>query len=240
MKKSFWLLFAVAFLMSARSYATPSTQIWNPSTDIQAVKVWHLGIDNYFSVVDNRTKPVNVPTDVNLTYGLCKNLEVGFDYFGVSDDPLQFNAKYGLPEGTMMPAIAVGGCNFGTQTDTTKGATNFDMFYVVIAKTFKPVGRFSVGYYTGNEKLLIDETGAKANTGAILSWDKQINDKWWASIDCATGQSSYGVTSFGFSYAFAPNTSVIFGYVIPNNPYAPATYTNPINHMVTTQLDINF
>jgi hypothetical protein len=215
------------------AFATPSTQIWNPSTDIQVAKTVHLGIDNYFSVSDNDSKPVNVPADTNVTYGLFKNVEIGFDYFGGSFDPMQFNAKYGLPEGDLMPAIAVGGQNIGTRKDVT----NYNIFYGVIAKNFKPVGRFSVGYYTGNETLLLDETGEKANTGVIASWDKQLSDKVWASIDCSSGKSWYGVTSAGFSYAFAPNTSVIFGYVIPNNPYALGGYAN---HMVTTQLDINF
>jgi hypothetical protein len=234
MKKMLWLtVFTVVFMINALVYATPSTQIWNPSTDIQGLKTWHLGIDNYFSVTDNKSKPINVPTDVNITYGACKNLEVGFDYFGPMDDPVQFNAKYGLPEGDVMPALAIGGQNLGTRKDVT----SYNIFYAVVAKTFKPLGRISVGYYDGNDLLLVDENGKAANTGAIVSWDKQLNDKWWASIDCASGQSWYGETSAGFSYAFAANTSVIFGYVIPNNPYAIGGYQN---HMVTTQLDINF
>ncbi len=234
MKKIFWLpLLAAVLQMGTLAYATPSTQIWNPSTDIQGLKTWHLGIDNYFSVSDNDAKVVNVPTDTNLTYGVCKNVEVGFDYFGASYYPVQFNGKYGLPEGDAMPAVAVGVQNAGTKSDVN----NYDIFYAVIAKNFKPIGRISVGYYDGNDKLLIDENAKAANTGVIVSWDKQLNDKWWASIDCASGQSWYGETSAGFSYAFAPNTSVIFGYVIPNNPYAIGGY---VNHMVTTQLDINF
>ncbi|MGA2091212.1 MAG: hypothetical protein ABSH12_07130, partial [Endomicrobiales bacterium] len=99
MKSLFVSLCALGIMASAVNYAnaTPSTQIWDPSTDIQALNVWHLGIDNYFSVTDNKNHPINVPTDVNLTYGLCKNLEVGFDfyganYFGAPNDPLQFNA----------------------------------------------------------------------------------------------------------------------------------------------------
>ncbi len=165
MKKLFWSLL-ISLTTTASLYATPSSQIWNPSTDIQTVKTWHLGIDNYFSVTDNKTKPVNVPTDVNLTYGPITNLEVGFDYFGANyfgapDDPLQFNAKYALPEGDKRPAIAVGGQNFGTKPDFT----DFNIVYALIAKTFKPVGRFTVGYYAGNNKLLLDEKGAGREHG---------------------------------------------------------------------------
>jgi hypothetical protein len=212
------------------SYATPSTQIWNPSTDIQAVKTIHLGIDDYFSVFSNDTKPYQFATDVNFTYGLIKNLEVGVDIFQPSTDPYQFNAKYGLPETDSMPAVAVGGMNFGTKTDLT----NYNIMYVVAAKTFKPLPRITVGYYSGNENLFLDENGEKCNTGLILSLDKSLSDKVWASIDYASGKSWYGSTSLGFSYAFAPNTSVIFGYVIYNNDKVNR------NNQITTQLDINF
>ena len=40
-------------------YATPSTQIWNPSTDVQSFKTVHLGIDNYYSVKDNKDNAYN-------------------------------------------------------------------------------------------------------------------------------------------------------------------------------------
>ena len=213
-------------------YSTPSTQIWNPSTDIQSVRTFHLGIDDYFSVSDNSADAYHTPTDVNLTYGLVKNLEVGIDVFEPSAHPVQFNAKYGLPETDSMPAVAVGGMNFGTKADVT----NYNILYAVAAKTFKPFPRLSIGYYYGNDKLLVDETGAKANTGLILSLDKQLNDKWWASIDYASGQSWYGETSLGFSYAFAPNASVIFGYVVYNNTDSAVN----LNNQFTTQLDINF
>ncbi len=232
-KKLFWLLFLGLNLSTVTSlYATPSTQIWNPSTDIQELHKWHLGIDDYFSVASNDTKPNHTPTDVNLTYGLIKNLEVGIDVFEPSTNPVQFNAKYGLPEGDKIPAIAVGSMNVGTKTNVT----NYNIWYAVAAKTFKPLPRLSVGYYMGNSSLLVDENGNKANTGAIVSLDKQINDKWWAAIDYASGQSYYGSTSLGFSYYFAPNTSVIFGYVFYNN-LNPAVN---VNNEFTTQLDINF
>jgi hypothetical protein len=225
------LALAVPFAFVSSLYATPSTQIWNPSTDIQAKGTWHLGIDNYFSVVDNDTKPYAFGTDVGLTYGLIPNLEVGIDVIEPAADPLFFNAKYGLPEGDVMPAVAVGGFNFGTKMD----ATNYNMVYGVLAKTFKPVGRFSLGYYDGlTDTLFLDENGEKANTGVIATWDRAITDKIWASVDYASGKSWYGSLSFGASYAFAPNTSVIFGYVIYNNDKVVP------NNQFTTQLDINF
>ena len=216
--------------LSGYVYATPSTQIWNPSTDIQAEKTLHLGIDNYFSVFNNADKPYALPTDIGLTYGLLKNLEVGIDFMEPSADPLYFNAKYGLPENGMVPALAVGAFSVGTKTDST----NYNILYGAAAKVIKPVGRVTLGYYSGNSKLLLDDKGESANTGFIATWDRQLTDKIWASVDYASGQSFYGCLSYGLSYAFAPNTGVIVGYVVYNN-----TAINQ-NNQFSTQLDINF
>jgi len=238
MKKLFWS-FLISITTTVSLFATPSTQIWNPSADIQELHKWHLGIDDYFSTASNDTKSNQTSTDVNLTYGLIKNLEVGIDLFEPRQDPAQFNIKYGLPESDKAPAVAIGIQNVGLRSDYSnpaRPANNYDIAYAVIAKTFKPLPRISVGYYVGNGNLLIDETGVKANTGAIFSLDEQINDKWWASIDYASGTSMYGETSVGFSYAFAPNTSVIFGYVFYNNQNPAVNISNQF----TTQLDINF
>jgi hypothetical protein len=224
------LLFAAVFLPVSSLSATPTTQIWNPSTDTQAPGTFHFGIDNYYSLFDNRSKPYALGTDIGLTGGVVRGLEIGVDMLEPAADPLYFNAKYGIPEGKTMPALAVGVFNIGTKKD----ATNYNILYGVLAKTFAPAGRFSLGYYTGNSSLLVDENGKKANTGLIATWDRALTDKIWASVDYASGKSFYGSLSFGGSYAFAPNTSIIFGYVIYNN--------QNINHnnQFTTQLDINF
>lgn len=234
MKKLFWFMSFVGYSLLATGYcnATPSTQVWNPSTDIQAVKTFHLTDDIYVNDVTSQYY-------FGVEYGPIKNLEVGFDinenqFSGVNaanSNPLYFNAKYGLPESKAIPAVAVGVMNVGTKADVT----NYNMFFALAAKTFNPIGRLSVGGYSGNDKLFLDEAGQKANTGAVLSLDKNLTDKIWAAIDYASGSSSYGYLSFGASYAFSSNTSVIFGYLIPNN-----YKINTSGNVFTTQLDINF
>lgn len=218
------LLVATAILM-----ATPSTQIWNPSTDIQAVGTVHLGIDNYFSIEGNLSKPFAFGTDFGITWGLFKNLEIGVDVVEPTAYPLYFNIKYGFAEAGGIPALAAGVFNIGTQ----RNITDSNILYAVIAKTFDPIGRISLGGYLGNDKLLVTETGAAANTGLIVSWDKAVSDKIWLCVDYASGMSSYGCLSFGGSYAFAQNTTVIFGYVIFNNNILNT------NNTFSTQLDIN-
>jgi hypothetical protein len=128
------------------------------------------------------------------------------------------------------PAYAVGVFSVGTK----KNVTNYNILYGVVAKTFNNYGRISGGFYAGNNKLLVDEKGNKENSGVILTWDKTLTPKVWAAIDYASGKSFYGCTSFGISYTFAPNVSVIFGYVIFNNKKVN------LNNTLTTQLDINF
>lgn len=228
------VIYALAFIgslmMVHRGYATASTQIWNPSTDIQKIKTIHFGIDNYFSLVKNSTKPYQINPDIGVTFGVWKYLEVGLDMIQPSPDPFYMNFKIGIPESEGLPALAFGGCNFGTK----KNVTDYNMMYGVAAKILPTVGRLTVGYYKGlNEKLFLDAVGNKAARGFIATWDKTLTDKIWACVDYASGDNWYGSLSLGVSYSFSSNVSVIFGYVffknlkiVPNNTF-------------TTQLDIN-
>lgn len=246
-------LFFLAFFCAAasRSGATPSTQIWSPSTDVQPYKVWHLGLDNYIRTTADGAVTNNV-FDAGLTVGVLPgekvHLEVGIDYMetgtsSVADEnPFYFNAKLGIPEdalGKGAPALAFGGYNFGTKS----GVTTQNIAYVLAAKTLPKtdsmpsIGRISVGYYRGSERVLVDENGDPASDGVILTWDRvmsEISDKLWLAIDYASGESANGALNFGFSWAFSANTSVIFAYDIYNNPRTGGEDT------ITLQLDINF
>ncbi|MBI2301895.1 MAG: hypothetical protein HYU66_23575 [Armatimonadetes bacterium] len=212
-------------LFLGRAEATPSTNIWNPSTDIQAKGVWHFGIDNYFSVNRNRQVPFAAPTDVGITYGLPYGFEVGADVFEPTKHPLTFNAKWGLPEKKSRPAIAVGVFAVGVNR-----ATQGNIFYGVLSKNVSDVGRFTAGGYYGRKAFL----GGAEQGGAILAWDRSFGSKWWASVDYASGQNLNGALAFGGSYAFSKSCSVIVAYVIFNNHSL-----NP-NDTITTQLDCNF
>lgn len=223
-KIAFLVMLTSVFLM-----ATPSTQIWNPSTDIQGLGTVHLGVDNYFSIESNISKPYAFGTDFGITFGLMQNLEIGFDVVEPTANPLYFNLKYGIAETGGIPAIAAGIFNVGTAANST----DYNILYAVIAKTFDPIGRISFGCYAGNDKIMVTDTGVAANTGLIATWDKALSDKIWLSVDYASGLSLYGCLSFGGSYAFAANTTVIFGYVIFNSNVLNT------NNTFTTQLDIN-
>ncbi len=226
--------------------ATPSTQIWIPSTDIQAFKSVHLGIDNYLRAEragdDTNSRPHVY--DIGLTTGVLPfekiQMEAGFDLItngsSADDHPLSFNAKLGTPEGALFggsPALAAGGYLFGTENDLT----DYNVVYGLVAKTLPVIGRLSAGYYMGNDELLLDENGEEDNDGVLLSWDRtlsEISDKLWAAVDYQGGDNALGALSFGVSYAFAPNVSVIFGYDIYNENLTGGEDT------FTTQLDINF
>ncbi|HTY13555.1 MAG TPA: hypothetical protein VMD02_05150 [Candidatus Omnitrophota bacterium] len=219
-------LVLMAVAMGSGAFGTPSTQIWNPSTDIQARGTMHLGIDNYFTIEGPAAGGYAFPTDLGLTYGLLPGLEIGVDAFLPQTSPLVFNAKYAIAESDNLPAVALGGFGFGTQKDIT----DQNVFYGVIAKTFPMIGRLSAGYFSGNEKLLVDPSGNKDNAGMMLTWDKMITDKLWACVDYAGTKSVLGSTFYGFSWAFASNTSVLFGY---------GTYNNGAKPTLTSQMDIN-
>ena len=239
--------------------ATGSTQIWIPSTDIQGFKTVHLGIDNYIRTQSDANITGAYGSgiyDMGLTTGISPftkvQAEIGIDYLNMGDNapsnalnydlhPIYFNGKIALPEDSLFkgaPAIAVGAYNFGTKA----GLTNYNIMYALIAKTIPVVGRLSAGYYTGNKKLLVDETGKAANSGLLLSWDRampEISDKLWLAVDYQGGQNYLGALNLGFSWNFSKNVSVIFAYDIYNNHKALYNSTFSNANSFTTQLDIN-
>ncbi len=241
---------ALVALASSSALATPSTQIWIPSTDVQAYKTVHLGIDNYLRTdrKSDGTRDPN-PYDLGLTAGVLPfekvQLEVGVDYIvnGTTYDnyPLYLNAKLGTPENSLFnnsPALAIGGYNFGTNSNSGSALrTDQNIVYALAAKTLPVVGRLSAGYFTGNDKVLLDENGKKQNDGILLSLDRtisEISDNLWAAVDYQGGNSAMGALSFGVAWSFTKNVSLIVGYDIYNNDKVAGKNT------FTTQLDINF
>ncbi len=233
----------VLMVLCGTAQATPSTQIWIPSTDIVPFKTVHFGADTYIKTEsrdDGTTEPT--VTNLGLTAGVLPfktvQMEAGIDYRDTGGNhtyPLLFNAKVGVPEeGALFkysPAIAVGGFDFGTKKDVT----DYNIIYVIAAKTLGVLGRFSAGYYTGNGTLLTKPDGTKDNDGILLSWDRtisEISDKLWLAVDYMGGKNSYGALSAAFAWKFAPNVGVLFGYDIWNeSSYKPTA---------TIQLDIDF
>jgi hypothetical protein len=244
--------------------ATPSTQIWIPSTDAQAYKTFHLGIDNYIRASKNPdgTRGANA-YDIGPVVGFLPfeklQGELGFDYYGNATDPndnhpWSGNIKLATPEDSLFkfsPAIAVGGYNLGPVqgkgADATKGAAAIlsgqNIIYGLAAKTLPAfgavpsLGRLSAGYYRGSEKALVDVNNNAANDGILLSWDRtmtEISDKLWLAVDYQGGNNVDGALNFGFSWNFAKNVSVIFGYDVYNKKELAGRNT------FTTQLDINF
>ena len=228
-------------LISGVAHATPSTQIWIPSPDIQPYKKVHFGLDTYIKTAsqDGVTEPT--VTNLGLTVGVLPfekfQMEIGLDYRDVGgnhDYPMLFNAKIGAPEDALFkysPAIAIGGYDFGAKKDVT----DYNIVYALIAKTIGKLGRLSAGYYTGNDKLLLDIDGNKNNDGVLLSWDRtisEISDKLWLAVDYQGGKNGYGALSAAFAWKFASNVGVIFGYDIYNESFYKPT--------ATIQLDIDF
>ncbi len=235
----------LAVLMFAgAAYATPSTQIWIPSTDIQAFKKVHFGFDTYIKTENNPSLGAHESTvnNLGLTVGVLPyekvQLEVGIDYrdLGAAHDyPMYYNAKLGTPEDSLFkgsPALAIGGYEFGAKSDVT----DYNIVYALAAKTFGKLGRISVGYFQGNDKLLVDANGTADEKGVLVSYDRtlsEISDKLWFAIDYMGTDSAYGALSFGFAWKAADNVGLILGYDIFNDDdtYKPTA---------TVQVDIDF
>src|SRR5690242_7639085 len=94
------LIMATALTMATAgiAMATPSTQIWIPSTDVQGFNTYHLGIDNYFRAsgvpksapTATATRDANV-MDIGPVVGILPfeklQAEIGFDYLVIANEP---------------------------------------------------------------------------------------------------------------------------------------------------------
>jgi hypothetical protein len=254
---------AMWFFVCTFAYATPSTLIWTPSTDIQPYKKIHLGADVYVPTEGKNTNDqhnyalqVYGPTFSLLSDKPEDNLfgkvwsplgkvmaETGFDYkkgLGSALDkyPWYFHFKFGVPEDAYfknMPAFAIGAYDMGIKHNKT----NNDVWYARTARTLSldklNLGRFSVGYFWGNGRLLRDKDSLRDNQGVMVAWERtmsEITDKLWLCVDSQATQSSYGALNFGFSYKFTPAVSAILGYDMYNN--------RNLTDTITFQLDVDF
>jgi len=215
------VVLGAAWLLSAAdlAHATPSTTYWTPATsDIQAFKVWHIGVDNYFRL--SRTKEElnngqfdSFPTDVGLTVGVLPfeklQMEVGIDglFPGTRIHPtmtsiaksLLFNAKIGNPEGAFFgswfPAINIGIFNVGTKAEVT----NMNIVDLIVGKTLGPFGRIHAGGYYGNpDSVLMRQGGCKPNPD-------QSNPTLAALLTCipgASGKLDNAGGMVGYDYGF--------------------------------------
>jgi hypothetical protein len=238
-------------LLSPLARATPSTQIWIPSTDYQKFGSFHFGIDNYIRMKNYEGIRGAGMYDVGLTAGLLPfnkiKAEAGIDYVSMGDhlydmNPMYFHLKVGLPEDSLFkycPGIAFGAFNFGTKVNLT----NYNVGYGLLSKNIPILGRLSVGYYMGNKKVLLDDKGNVSNGGVLVSWDRtitEISDKLWLAVDYQGGQNYMGALSVAFAWSFSSNVSVLFGYNHWNNQKVTYNTTDKNVDSFTTQLDINF
>ena len=213
---------AIVALACGSAMATPSTQIWIPSTDAKDFKVYHVDIDNYArfsSKADAGTNMYNIGLSAGVLPLDNLKLEVGVDFLkqdikAADDHPFYFNAKLATPEGAFgikeLPAFAVGGFNLGTSAVTEQ-----NIVYGLVAKTLPVVGRLSLGGYNGSEKTL----GRKTNTGLMASLDRnmpEISDKLWLAVDYMSGKNMNGEVSVGGSWTFSKQISLIVGAVFFN------------------------
>lgn len=205
------------------TWATPSSIVLIPSTDVREPGQNHLDFDGYFTFDSPAASPVTV---LGYSRGFPGRFEAGVDHIGSSRDPFLLHAKWQAlapREGRAPVAVAVGAYNWGGSDNPLAG----NLLYGLASYTLPQAGRFSLGYQHGQKSRVGED-----NNMLLLAWEKQLNPKWWAAIDYASGDSGFGAISPGVAYTFAPNTSVLFGYDFYNN--------GALKDTITVQVDINF
>jgi len=253
--KRYVLVMVSILLTTATANATPSSQIWIPSPDVQPFLLGHVGADNYFRNQhdDAGEREPNV-LQLGLTVGILPfeklQLEIGGDYLtsaGNPNDryPWSGNAKLGIPENAFFgfsPSLAVGVYNAGKPRKSPEENLSFvrsgqNIAYALGGKTFPfpgtafSLGRFAGGYYHGSRKALVS-----GNTGLLLSWDRsmaEISDKLWVAVDYMGGNNANAALSYGIAWRFYRKASLLFGYNHWRRAFAR-------DDTFTVQLDLDF
>jgi hypothetical protein len=238
---------AIIALASSAALATPTGQIWIPSTDAKGFK----------DVTFNRTNIARFSTaadagpnyyDVGVVAGVLPfeavKMEIGMDYLttgtkiAADNYPMYFNAKLATAEDLggykWMPAFAVGVYNLGTHDKPEMGlSTRQNLAYGLVAKTIPVIGRISAGGYYGSSRALANGSnfsGTDNNSGTMISWDRampEISDKLWLAIDYMSGNNGNGQIGFGGSWTFSKNITLLVGGQIFNPGYKPGIYDDP-------------
>lgn len=244
-------------------YATPTTLIWAPSTDIQPYKKIHVGYDLYVPIesknandLHNYVLQVWGPTfsllsdkpEENLLGKVWKPLgkimaETGVDYkkgLGSFYDSTSwyFHFKLGVAEDSYfkyMPAVAIGAYDMGTRSNRT----NNNVWYGRIAKTVNigkvNLGRFSGGYFVGNGKLLRNKDGLRGNAGPLIAWERTMNEISDKLWLCVDYQGTQ--SAYGaLNVGFAWSFTKDIAAIFAYDIYNNRNLTDTL----TFQLDINF
>jgi hypothetical protein len=213
--------------------ATPSTTYWAPSTTyVQPFLVPHVTYDTYFwegTVAGQAGSPL-YPIDVGLTMGVLPfeklNLEIGFDLFLPSPDPLQLNAKLGAPEGAFFPgspSLAAGIYGVGTKESSEGTAgTDFNIVYAMAQKNLPWGGYLAAGGYygAGSRILWLGSDGSENRAGfmgAIAAPDWNVGLPGLRKIvlvaDVQTGENVFGAGGLGAYLYFTDTISLLTGPV---------------------------
>ena len=231
---------AALVLASSFAVAGPTGQINIPSTDAKGLKEVTISVNNYArfsSAADAGPNSYGIGIVTGLLPFEKVKLEIGADYTTLGAGtvyPFSFNAKFATAEDALftgMPAFAAGGYNLGT----ISAAYPQNIVYGLIAKTLPVVGRFSVGGYNGAERSL----GSKVNNGIMASWDRtisEVSDKLWLGIDYMSGKNSDNEISFGGSWSFTKQVTLLLGVTVPNAGQSALLGGKPT---FTTQLSVN-
>lgn len=221
--KRFALVALLSLLASpTAALATPSTVIWTPATTyVQPFAVPHITYDSYFNAA--RAYPIDAGLSVGILPWDKLQAEVGVDVLApAGPEQVYFNGKLGTPENALfdgMPGITAGIYNAGIQSeDTAKGivGNQYNVFHGEVGKTFKYVGTLTLGGYYGDDKLLVDAKGNKANAGFMVSWYRpltELTDKLGVGVDYQSGKNSLGALGAGITVFPLPAAGVIVGYV---------------------------
>jgi hypothetical protein len=216
---------ALVCSFTATAWALPTQTVWMPNDKTQTDGRFRFDSDVRFTL-DKRASDTDIQVpfiDEGVTYGLFNNNtvagELGFDWWEPQAQDnlrcLHFHFKFAVIEEDKFPGVVLGFYNFGVKSNTT----DQNILYLGLGKTWDP-GHFFLGYFAGNQNVLVDERGNPQNTGLMFSWERMfpsVGKHFGLTADFQSSTSQVGAVNFAVEWKVKDAYQVQLGYDIFNN-----------------------
>ncbi len=211
------------FGFSCGAWAFPTSTLWIPDDTALHPSTWRYDSRIAFTL-DKRESdlgPQQPFIDQGLTFGFANNgaigLEAGIDWwepeYGDDLKSLHGNLKVVILEEEIGFGVAFGFYNFGFKAN----GSDEDFIYLGLGKQLGSLSHLFVGYFVGNQNVLLDEAGNSAARGIFGSISAKIGEKVKFVLDYQGGRSHRGALTSGFAFLLSQTSSISLGYVFYNN-----------------------
>ena len=226
-QKNLKICAAFIFMSAAGVFqAQAQSKIFNmPSTEIVAPGKLEIALVSKFKPYDEEAKKKFSSFVPRMTYGLRKNIEIGFDVIGnnqpgTDNTTLIQTVKWKFYENEKNKTSVVMGNSLHIPLRHKKYNLG-DYFYVAGSKVLSTGTKLTAGSYFFTKNVVAKNA---ARGGGQFGLEQKINAKLGVAAEWYTGKHSYGYLTTGFKVKLSKRLGGKFGYSVGNQKAAQGNH----------------